>query len=346
MNGSNLKLSQDVYNIEIELLSKDYIKFVDRIVPCEGELDGDIDTLYNQALLYQLKAIAKKIPDIKAIFEIFRKRIYFLELHGVKTPEKHPIVENASDDFCLAYNCYLRFISTVLCRDVKVYEISAFDDIISKINDESFFECDTLVGALRAPRQFGVCLKRKFYHIPAKYIEEYAIPKYVAIYQSERLFGKELAGIKYYGEVKKCLPIRRNRIRELPSDSTELYYKFKIKRWERLDKGIDAKELGFVRLFTSFSLLQNSSEIPELTLLDKNDFMLYHFIKQANNELQKDPSKAFVGCRFLEFEIFVGVDNIYLSKEGVLIERYKTSTYCNTPTVFLEKIKSEMKKHL
>ena len=345
MNDLKLHLCETIYNAEMEQLSKEYIKLVDSIIPCEGELDGNINTLYNQALLYQLKDIAKKIPQMHDVFEIFRKRIYFLEVHGVKTPEAHPAIEDATQEFLSAYSCYAKCIALALCCDAPIFEIKISEEVLEKIEDPSFFECDTLIGALRAPRQFGVCLKRKFYHIPAKYIEEYAIPKYVAIYQSERLFGKELAGVKYYGEVKKCVPLKRNRIRELPSTSNELYYKFKVKKWQRLENPISAKEIGFVRLFTSFSLLQNSSEIPELTLLDKNDFLLYHLIKQANDELKNDFEKAFVGFEFLNFQIFVSADNIYLCKDENVLEKYKTSSFFYTPSLFLEKIMGCMKKH-
>ena len=345
MNDLKLHLCEAIYNFEMEQLSRAYIKLVDTIGPCEGELDGNINTLYNQALLYQLKDIAKKIPQMTVIFESFRKRIYFLEIHGVKTPDVHPVIEDATQNFLSAYSCYEKCIALALCCDAPIFEIKLSCDVLEKIEEPSFFECDTLIGALRAPRQFGVCLKRKFYHIPAKYIEEYAIPKYVAIYQSENLFGKELAGVKYYGEVKKCVPLKRNRIRELPSTSNELYYKFKVKKWQRLENPISAKEIGFVRLFTSFSLLQNATEIPELTLLDKNDFVLYYLLKQANNELKNDLRKAFVGFEFSDFEIFVSTDNIYLCKGENLLEKYKNSSFFYTPSLFLEKIMGSMKKH-
>ena len=346
MNDFDLRLCKDVYNTELECLCKVYLKLADGIIPKEGELDGDINTPHNQALLYELKGIAKKIPEFKEFFEDFRKRIYFLEVNGVVTPESHPTFGKSDEAISSAHNRYFHCISLANLCDRPVFEVKLSDGMLDKIEDASFFECDTLVGALREPRQFGVCLKRKFYHIPAKYIEEYAIPKYVAIYQSERLFGKELAGIKYYGEVKKCIPLKRSRIRELPRKSNELYYKFKVKRWERLENPISAKEIGFVRLFTSFSLLQNSSEVPELALLDKNDFILYQLIKSATVELANDAEQIFVGFRFSDFEIFASTDNVYLCKEGSLLEKYKFSTFLATPSNFLEKIKAGMKKHL
>ena len=345
MNDFDLRLCADVYKTEIEYLSRIYIKLVDSIIPQEGELDGDINTNYNQALLYELKSIAKKIPEFKDLFEAFRKRIYFLEIHGALTPDKHPAVNEDEEKLWSAYNAYLRCISVTCCYDKSICEIKLPNNILDKIEDDSFFECDTLIGALREPRQLGICLKRKFYHIPAKYIEEYAIPKYVAIYQSERLFGKELAGVKYYGEVKKCIPIKRSRIRELPRNSNELYYKFKVKRWERIENTIGAKEIGFIRLFTSFSLLQNSSEIPELTLLDKSDFMLYNFIKTARAEIVNNAEHIFVGFRFLNLEIFVSAENVYLCKGEALLEKYKISAFLATPISFLEKIKEGRKKH-
>lgn len=344
MSESVLCVSAEIYNDEALRLCKSYLAATDGIIPFEGELDGDIDTPCNRALLYQLKVLAKNMVEDKELFEKLRKRIYFLEVRGVARTDTPPEPEESSEDFKRAVSLYRFFEELLSYRTKPVYLLKISEELRARLDDVTFFECDTMVGALRAPRQFGVCLKRKFYHIPAKQVEEYPIPKYVAIYQSERLFGKEVSGIKYYGEVKKCIPIRRNRIRELPKSSTELYYKFKVKEWKRLENPIQARELGFVRLFTSHSLLQNAIEVPELTMQSKDDFILYRLMYLANKEIRENPRRIFTALEFLGFDVIFSLGAIYLCKEGKTVEKYPYSSFSATPTAFFQRIKKKIKE--
>ena len=76
-------------------------------------------------------------------------------------------------------------------------------------------------------------MRHNFYHIPKSEIKDTDLPiRYVAIYQSKAKFGAE-SGIYYYGEVTRCIPMRRSEIREIPSQKGEVYYRFEIKEWKR-----------------------------------------------------------------------------------------------------------------
>ena len=345
MQDNILYLYTVIYDVELERVCGEYLSAVDNVIPREGELDGDINTVYNQALLYQLKDIARAVSDRKEFFERFRKRIYFLEVRGVQTPEILSQIEDKSEEYLKACVTYRRAVSLLACKSEPISEVALSQELLEMVEDKKFFECDTLVGTLRAPRQIGVCLKRKFYHIPAKQIEEHALPKYVAIYQSERMFGEELAGIKYYGEIKRCVRLRRSRIREIPKSSNEMYYKFKVRKWERLENPIAAKEIGFVRLFTSFSLLKNSKEVPELTFLDKEEFILYRLMTLASAEIESNPDKAFCGFRLSEFDIFVGRKFVYLCRSGRVLESYRRASFPIAPSAFVKEIRGGIKRH-
>lgn len=223
---------------------------------------------------------------------------------------------------------------------VDVTDSALSYELLCALENYDFSECDTLVGALREPRQLGICLKRKFYHIPAIYVEEYAIPKYIALYQSQRMFGDEVAGVKYYGEVKKCTPMRRSRIREIPKKSNELYYKFKIKSWERLDNTIESKELGFVRLFTSSLLLKNVSDVSALTISDAYEFKLYMLLKAASDAVSGDK----IAARFSidGFDIVFTKQVIYLCTNKSIAERYWKSSFEQAPSKLLKKMKKDI----
>ena len=345
MQDNELYLHKVIYDVELERVCGEYLSAVDNVIPREGELDGDINTPYNQALLYQLKDIARAVSDRKEAFERFRKRIYFLEVRGVQEPELLPEIEDKSEEYLKACEAYRRAVALLSCKDEPISEVVLPQEIFEMIEDKKFFECDTLVGTLRSPRQIGICLKRKFYHIPAKQIEEHDLPKYVAIYQSERMFGEELSGIKYYGEIKRCVRLRRSRIREIPKSSNEMYYKFKVRKWERLENPIAAKEIGFVRLFTSFSLLKNSKEVPELTFLDKEEFVLYRLMTLANAQIQANPNKAFCGFRLSDFDILVGGKFVYLCKGGRALESYRRASFPIAPSAFVKEIRCGMKRY-
>jgi hypothetical protein len=225
-------------------------------------------------------------------------------------------------------------------KDTEILEISLPAELLARLSECDLADKDTLVGAMRTPRQFGICLKRKFYHIPAFYVEEYPIPKYIALYQSQRMFGDGVAGVKYYGEVKKCTPLRRSKIREIPKKSNELYYKFKIKKWIRLDNHVISGEIGFIRLFTSFFLLENVDDISALAISNEYEFRLYKLLKLASNAIkyESDLSKFSLDG----FDLVFTSEIIYLCRDNKICERYYRSGIEDTPSKLLFKIKKDI----
>ena len=229
-------------------------------------------------------------------------------------------------------------------KNSEIIEVSLSQELLEKLDKCDFSDLNTLVGAMRNPRQFGVCLKRKFYHIPAFYVEEYPIPKYIALYQSQNLFGEEISGVKYYGEVRKCIPLRRSRIREIPKDSNELYYKFKVKSWKRLDNDIVSGEVGFVRLFTNFFLLENVDDISVLTISDAYEFRLYKLLKSANSAIVGDNDIAHFSID--GFDVILTKEIVYLCENKRICERYYRSNLENSPSKMLRKIKKDIARLL
>ena len=132
-----------------------------------------------------------------------------------------------------------------------------------------------LVGVVRNTYQFEVLLREKFYHIPISQVNECQFPvKYIAIYQSKRFFGKN-AGIRYFGEVESCSTLKRCDIKEIPKDSEEKYLYFKIKRWQMLDKAIEAKDMELTAFSTTPYLLQKSYDSSELVLRNREEHLFY-----------------------------------------------------------------------
>ena len=225
-------------------------------------------------------------------------------------------------------------------KNFDIVDVELPNELLKKLDAHDFSEYDTLVGAMRSPRQFGISLKRKFYHIPAFFVEEYPIPKYIALYQSQRMFGDEVAGVKYYGEVKKCTPMRRSKIREIPKDSNEIYYKFKIKRWNRLDMTVSSGEIGFVRIFTSFFLLENVDDVSAFSLSDAYEFRLYKLLKSANSIIKDENCISHFSID--GFDIIFTNQIIYLCVNGKIKERYYRSNLEEAPCKLLRKLKKDI----
>ena len=145
---------------------------------------------------------------------------------------------------------------------------------------------DVLVGSLRDRKQLDIALEHHFYHIPVRQLSENDLPvRYVAIYQSRNIFGAE-AGIRYYGEVTKVIPVRRNEITEIPKNSTEPYYRLEVKEWKQLDYVIEPKEFALVSRFTNLFLLEHSTEYPELFLRSEEEYRLYSELKRMAKNME------------------------------------------------------------
>lgn len=178
---------------------------------------------------------------------------------------------------------------------------------------------DVLIGVLRGKQQLNTCLNYRFYHIPVANIKDSEFPiRYVAIYQSKRLFGAD-AGIRYYGEVTKCIPVRRGEITELlarPGTENEFYYRFEIKEWKCLSKPIAAKEMRIVRGFTNLFLLEHSAEMPELWIRSEEEYRLYSELKRAVNDTSINDEDNSLGFYFGKFTLTFDDGQILISKDG------------------------------
>ena len=154
----------------------------------------------------------------------------------------------------------------------------------AKLNAVDWAVRDVLVGTVRSPQQLDICRRHRFYYIPAEQLGDEAFSvRIVALYQSQYVFGPQ-AGVQYYGEVTKCSPVCRGDITELRArKGTEqnLYYRFEIREWKRLNRPIAARESCFVKGLTSRFQLEHSAETPELWLRSQEEYRLCLNLRQA-----------------------------------------------------------------
>jgi hypothetical protein len=151
------------------------------------------------------------------------------------------------------------------------------------IKDEYFKDRTVLVGSLRNKEQLEINLKGSFYHTKCSNVNlaEHNI-KFVALAQSKRQFSDE-AGITYCGKIVDIKVVKRNMIREIPSDSEEDYYVFKIEEWKKLHRKIEVKGYQVVRvMYTTEYLLNNAEIVTELCIRSKEEYRLWRELKRIS----------------------------------------------------------------
>ncbi len=201
---------------------------------------------------------------------------------------------------------------------------------------------DVLVGSLRNKEQLEVALQYRFYHIPASQLPESAFPiHYVAIYQSKNFFGPE-AGIRYYGVVTKCIPVKRNQIYELPKNSLEDYYRLEVKEWKQLGRVVAPKEFGQVRCLTNLFLLEHSTEYPELLLRSKEEYRLYTELKRAVKNPEIDDENSELGFKYNKATILFEENEIHIYRDQKLIDRYTVEEFTKSTNAVFRKIQSSL----
>lgn len=168
------------------------------------------------------------------------------------------------------------------CQELCRWLVQQQDPAVSLLDPDIPWDApDVLVGTLRRPSQLDICLIHGFYHVPVCQIPQERLPiRYVAIYQSRSLFRDD-CGIRFFGRVKRCIPVRRWEISEIPKSSDQLYYRLEVVRWEQLEEPIAVREVPFNHLFTNLFLLKNSRETPELYLKNEWEYRCYQTLKAS-----------------------------------------------------------------
>ena len=190
---------------------------------------------------------------------------------------------------------------------------------------------DVLIGDLKYGDQLGACLEGRFYYVPASQIKDEDLPiRYVALYQSKRMFGAE-SGIRYYGEVRKCTQRRRRDIPYRRRDSDEWYYYLEVKEWKTLSKPIAVKERGMGRQFTNLFLLEHSSEAPELGIRSEAEYRLFTELKRALNDTEINDDGSDIGFVFGDASIIFEEGKIHVCRKGTICEEYAIQEFSRAP---------------
>ena len=225
---------------------------------------------------------------------------------------------------------------------------SAFERVIlprgieDKLVKTDWTKRDVLVGALRNKDQLEICLKHKFYHIPAARIAESELPiHYVAIYQSIKYFGKD-AGIRYYGEVTRYTLVKRYEIKEIEKNSDELYYRLEIKEWKRMNVPLVAKEVRGFPFFTNMFLLQHCLEVPDLKIKTAEEYRLYTELKRLSQNVTLNDEENVNGFQYNGKNIILKNGEIQVVDLGQVIEHVTVDMFVRNPSTAFNQLKQKL----
>lgn len=165
-------------------------------------------------------------------------------------------------------------------HDIKSFAEQYIDIHAGKtiFTQKSWPEKTVLTGSLRNSKQLQIAIDNDFYHVPKSACNNPSQIKCIAIYQSKNLFDKN-AGVKYYGKVLTYNEVPRYEIKEIPSLSGDIYYRFEIDTWKTLKKPIVADALGEVTTMTTLYQLLTAEKTSELHLESKKEHDILVFMK-------------------------------------------------------------------
>ncbi len=327
------------YRINPALPGTDYYN----LISCDpGPEVDDINTMhrYRDAIVYQKEAISFERTMFGAYvlfpyadLERYKKHKFYKSIEEVNIggipflPSATGMVVEILEEL-IADSQESAFERTILPRGIE--------EKLARVN---WKYRDVLVGSLKSKAQLKVNLQHKFYHIPASKLPENMLPiHYVAIYQSRNFFQEE-AGIRYYGVVTKCIPVRRNQITEIPSNSIEDYYRIEVEAWKQLPQVVAPGEFGQVRCFTNLFLLEHSVEYPEILLKSEEEFRLYSELKRAVKNTEIDGEGNEMGFRIGNLLILFESKEIHIYHEHRLIAKYDSNEFVRKPNVIFRRIR-------
>jgi len=157
-----------------------------------------------------------------------------------------------------------RFLRIVIIPKEKTSYVLSGDFLKDTTETKNTDTGCVIIGALKNPRQLSVCIKNNFYHIPVSVAGDDGYKaEYVAIYQSRNLFGR-MSGIEFYGKIKNKSVVPRYKIKEIPKYSNDMYFRFAVEKWEKLEKRIVPDGSGVICEYTTLEKLKSADKISEL----------------------------------------------------------------------------------
>ncbi|MBQ4631663.1 MAG: hypothetical protein IJB70_11860 [Clostridia bacterium] len=301
----------------------------------ENELSY-IKHLIEKVLELTLK-IRNKIPNTEAIEQIiFDSKLLLAHPTFNNIFSRREIHDNPVAILRNKYILKLFRISEELCESLKMQYYAFECDDISDLS-KNWGEKDVLVGTLKNREQLNVCLRESFYHAPKERVGNRKI-KYIAIYQSKNLFGN-YGGIYYWGRVLKTEVLKRSDITQIPKKSSELYYKYTIDKWYKLNRPIKSSSEGYLFGYTNLFMLFRAREIYQLYFKDYDEYKFFASLSLAISEKYNNVSYCYK-----DTNVYIKDGALIICKNEKIVFGICLSDYCKNMSYHWERIKQVYNK--
>ena len=208
---------------------------------------------------------------------------------------------------------------------------------------------DVLIGTFRSKEQFHICYEKQFYYVPVKRINEDKLPiHYVALYQTNKMFGEGNGQIRFYGEAVRVELVKRADIKEVPvnrKNGDEQYYRITVREWKDIaetnesKKPILPKESGFVVDFTNLFLLEHSEWVSELRMKSEEEYRFYTELKRSAKAAEIEEGEA-AGFVMGDIRFVFSNGEILALKDGKIVERKSLTEFARRPAQVYRQLQS------
>ena len=209
---------------------------------------------------------------------------------------------------------------------------------------------DVLIGTFRNREQFDRCFENRFYYVPESQISEDKLPiHYVALYQTNKMFGEGNGRIQYYGEAIRVARVRRSSIKEVPmtrNNGDEIYYRITVREWKDLSKEnellrpIFPKESGFVVDFTNMFLLQHSEYVQELRIKSEEEYRFYSELKRNAKNAEIDGDDSFAGFTIRDAKFVFSDGEILALRKEQIVGRSQIAEFAKRPAQVFRRLQN------
>ena len=242
-----------------------------------GPVEDTINTMhrYRDAIVYQSNDNYKReMVGAYVLFpckdeEKFRQHDFYRSIKEVNVgalpflPGSTEMVKEFLDDL-IRESAISNYERNILPEGTEEYQ--------SKID----FKENVIVGSLSKRKQLNFCLENNIYYTPYKKSILKRDLRYVALFQSQKLFSENY-GVKYYAKIND-IEIKSRREIDFPSNRNpdSQYLVFYIDDWQELDTAIEPEGYGIRSfIYSNFMLLNKASTIPELSIKTYREWRIW-----------------------------------------------------------------------
>jgi len=302
--------------------------------------DNQDNSFFQNASLNENKSAVKDIIN-------FKDNIGFSDLEIMHDGKTHLIVRLEVLPFLINSK---RKISSKKSDEKDTKLITIPSDIENKLSYVDWSLNDVLVGSLGSVNQLNDNIKRNYYYVPAKHLDNKSLfIRYIALFQSATMFQKQ-SGIRYYGEVTHMRRVKRKDI-NFPlrtNNGDEWYYAFRIKEWKELKETISIKnEIVLKPKYTNLFLLQNCTYSYEIfNIHSTEEYLLNYALKTILDKTILKPDTQTKYIYHINDDKSISAQKDYFNitntnAENPFVMHLKISDFSRNPKICLNKVKEK-----